>query len=303
MPPLTPKHVVSVGLGSSTRDAHIETDILGQKVVIERRGTDGDLAKAAALLRDLDGRVDAFGLGGVVLFVQAAGRRYYLREAVNLAKNAPHTPTVCGAGLKNTLERLVVEQLDPVLEWRTKRVLMVSGVENFGMAEALNALGAKVTYADLVFFLGVPVPLKSLQALARAARMLGPVVSRLPISWLYPTGSKQETNQSGWRSRYFEQADVIAGDFHLIRLHLPEKLTGKTILTQTTTQEDVELLRRRGVKTLVTTTPRFDGRSLSTNMLEAALVALSGKYPLSDADYRELIRQSGIEPDVLELNP
>ena len=307
MAPPTPKnvskHVVSVGLGSSTRDAHIETELLGRRVVIERRGTDGDLAKAAAMLRDLDGKVDALGLGGVVLFVQAAGRRYYMREAVNLAKNAPHTPTVCGAGLKNSLERIVVERLDDTLHWHGKRVLMVSGVENFGMAEALNALGARVTYADLVFFLGVPIPLKSLPALARAAQMLGPVVTQLPISWLYPTGSKQETNQSGWRSRYFEDADVIAGDFHLIRRYLPESLTGKIILTQTTTPADVELLRQRGVETLITTTPRFEGRSLSTNMLEAAFVALSGKYPLSDADYRELIEQSGIVPDVLELNP
>ena len=302
-PEHVPKHVVSVGLGSSTRDAHIETELLGQRVVIERRGTDGNLAKAAAMLKDLDGKVDAFGLGGVVLFVQAAGRRYYMREAVNLAKNAPQTPTVCGAGLKNSLERLVVERLDDTLHWHTKRVLMVSGVENFGMAEALDALGAKITYADLIFFLGVPVPLKSLQALARAARILGPVVSQLPISWLYPTGSKQETNRSGWRGRYFEDADVIAGDFHLIRRYLPDTLTGKIILTQTTTQKDVELLRQRGVKTLITTTPRFEGRSLSTNMLEAALVALSGKHPLSDTDYRELIEQSGLAPDVLELNP
>ena len=114
----TSKHVVSVGLGSGTRDAYIETELLGQSVVIERRGTDGDVAKAAQLLRELDGKVDAFGLGGVVLFIQAAGRRYYLREAVNLAKNAKQTPTVCGAGLKNTLERLVVEGLESTLNWQ-----------------------------------------------------------------------------------------------------------------------------------------------------------------------------------------
>ena len=298
----TPKHVVSVGLGSSTRDAHIETELLGQPVIIERRGTDGDVNKAAQLLRELDGKVDAFGLGGVVLFIQAAGRRYYLREAVNLAKNAKQTPTVCGAGLKNTLERLVVEGLEPTLNWQSKKVLLVSGVENFGMAESLDKLGAQVTYADMVFFLGLPFPLRSLSALARATRVLAPLITQLPISMLYPTGKKQETSKADWRSRCLARADVVAGDFHLIRRHLPDDLRGKTILTQTTTQNDTELLRQRGLKTLVTTTPRYDGRSLSTNMLEAALIAVSGRYPLSEADYRELLAEAGLEPDVLELN-
>lgn len=296
------KRVVSVGLGSSTRDSYIETELLGQPIVIERRGTNGSLVKAAQLLRELDGKVDAFGLGGVVLFIQAAGRRYYLRDALRLAANAQSTPVVCGAGLKSTLERTVVERLDSRLAWRSKRVLMVSGVENFGMAEALNALGADVTYADLIFFLGLPVPLKSLNALARAARLVGPVATRLPISWLYPTGSKQDARVTSWRSAYFDRADVMTGDFHLILRHLPETLAGKTVLTQTTTQDNVDLLRERGLKTLITTTPRYGGRSLSTNMLEAAFIAVSGKYPLTDEDYRFLIEQSGLEPDVLELN-
>lgn len=297
-----PKHVVSVGLGSGTRDAHIETELLGKPVIIERRGTDGDVKKAAQLLRELDGKVDAFGLGGVVLFIQAAGRRYYLREAVNLAKNATQTPTVCGAGLKNTLERLVVEKLNATINWQSKKVLLVSGVENFGMAEALDKLGAQVTYGDAIFFLGVPLPLRSLGALARAARVLAPAVTQLPISLLYPTGKKQETTRADWRSRYLADADVIAGDFHLIRRHLPNDLQGKIILTQTTTQNDIELLRQRRLKTLVTTTPRYGGRSLSTNMLEAALIAVSGRYPLSEADYRELLAEAGLEPDILELN-
>ena len=110
------KHVVSVGLGSSTRDAHLETELLGQPILIERRGTDGNVKAAAKLLESLDGKVDAFGLGGIVLFVQAGGRKYYLRDALKLASHAKTTPVVCGAGLKNTLERSVVEDLDKGLD-------------------------------------------------------------------------------------------------------------------------------------------------------------------------------------------
>jgi len=130
-----------------------------------------------------------------------------------------------------------------------------------------------------------------------------PVASFFPISWLYPTGDKQEVSRVDWRSRYFEEADVITGDFHLIRRYLPNDLTGKIILTQTTTANDVDLLKHRGLKTLITTTPRINGRSLSTNMLESAFVALSQKHPLSADDYEALIKEADLKPDILHLNP
>ncbi len=296
------KHVVSVSTGSSMRDKRVEVELLGQSVLIERLGTDGDLKKAAVMLRDLDGKVDALGLGGVVLFIQAGGKRYYLREAVALAKNAPNTATVCGAGLKATLERKVVYELNDLLDWKTKKVLMVSGVENFGMAETLSDLGADISFADIVFFLGLPIPLKSLATVNRVARLICPPLTQLPINWVYPMGEKQEETKSDWRKKYFDEADVITGDFHLIRRYLPQHLTGKIILTQTTTEADVAMLKARGLKTLITTTPRFDGRSLGSNVIEAAFVAVSGRHPLSDSDYEELIAKSGIKPDVLSLN-
>ena len=297
------KRVVSVGLGSSSRDSHIETELLGQPIIIERRGNDGSLDKAAQMIRELDGKVDAFGLGGTDLFVQAAGKRYYLRESLELAKNAQKTPLVCGAGLKDTLERIVVRNLDKTLHWHNRKVLMVLAVDRFGMAEALSKTGASVIYGDVIFSLGLPVPIYRLKNIARIARLSMPIISKVPISWVYPTGSKQDASASGWREKYFKWADIIAGDFHFVKRYAPENLTGKIILTNTTTPEDVEMLQKRGVKTLITTTPRYEGRSLSTNMLEAAFVAISGKFPLTDADYRTLIEESGIEPDILELNP
>lgn len=296
-------HVVSVSIGSSKRRTHIETEILGRQLLLERRGTDGDLKKAAALIRELDGKVDAIGLGGLDMYLMAGGRRYELRDGIRLAQNARVTPVVCGAGLKDTLERVVVEDLDRLVAWRDRRVLMVSAVDRFGMAEALAACGASVVYGDLIFLLNLPFPLYSLDALTRVARVLMPVATRLPINWLYPTGSKQEATQEGRGQKQFNWADVLAGDFHLIRRYMPQQLDGKTILTNTITKEDVKLLRERGVKRLITTTPQYDGRSLSTNLLEAAFVAIAGEFPLMPDDYRKLIRDSGLKPDVQELNP
>ena len=290
---------VSVSIGSSKRDGSFETELLGRRVSLERIGTDGDLERAEAIIRDLDGEVDAIGLGGLDLFVQAAGRRYYLRDGVRLAREARTTPVVCGAGLKDTLERLAVQKLDECIGWRGKRVLMVSAVDRFGMAEELVEQGAETIFGDVVFALNVALPLRSLAQLKRVARAALPVVRQLPISWLYPVGEKQESAGKGRGTRYFQWAEVIAGDFHFIRRHAPERLDGKVILTNTTTAADVAELKERGVASLYTTTPRFDGRSLPTNLLDAALVAASGRHPLSAQEYRELIGRAGLEPQAV----
>ena len=294
------KHVVSVSTGASSRDTDQTIELLGERVHIERRGTDGDLKRAADLIRALDGEVDAFGLGGMDLYVYAGGRRYPIRDAQRLVRHAKKTPMVCGAGLKDTLERTVIENLDERIRWRGKRVLMVSAVDRFGMAEALDAAGAEVLYGDAIFALGLPWPIRNLGALRRAARLLLPGVLALPIGWIYPQGERQERSALQSHSRYFDWAEVVAGDWHYIRRYAND-LTGKTVLTNTTTPDNIEWARAKGAATLITTTPRFRGRSLPTNLLEATLVALSGKYPLTSEDYQALIKRAGLSPDVLEL--
>lgn len=293
---------VSVSIGSSRRDVEVEVELLGKRVRIERRGTDGDMRLAARMIRELDGEVDAIGLGGLDLFVMAAGRRYYLRDGVRLAREAKRTPVVCGAGLKDTLERVAIEKLDEHIGWQDRKVLMVSAVDRFGMAEALALHDAQVLYGDLIYALGLPLPIYRVRQMELVARLLLPVVTQLPISWFYPTGNKQESGEAGHRARYFEWAEVIAGDFHFIKRYAPARLDGKVILTNTTTADDVAELRSRGLATLITTTPRFGGRSLATNLLEAALVAVVGRHPLSGDEYREVIAEAGLEPQVERLN-
>ena len=61
------KRAVSISLGSTKRDKAVDVTLLGEKVRIERIGTDGDMEKAAQLYRSLDGEVDAFGVGGADL--------------------------------------------------------------------------------------------------------------------------------------------------------------------------------------------------------------------------------------------
>jgi hypothetical protein len=74
------------------------------------------------------------------------------------------------------------------------------------------------------------------------------------------------------------------------------------VATNTTTQADVELFRSLGIKYLVTTTPVIEGRSFGTNMMEAALIAVSGKgRRLTHDEINDLLNQLGFEPQLQEL--
>ncbi len=296
------KHVVSVSLGNSKRNAREEINVLGQPFVLERLGTDGDSKKAAELFKQLDGRIDAFGLGGADLYVNADGRRYTFRNVKKLVANAKITPVLDGSGLKNTLERDAVAQLDPVLNWRTKRVLMVSAVDRFGMAEALAEHGADIVFGDLIFGLNIDRPIRNIQSLRQIARLALPPLTLLPQDWFYPTGDKQEHSVAGKGTRYYAWADIIAGDTHYAKRYAPEDLLGKTILTQTITEADRQWMKDRGVARLITTTPRMGSRNFATNVLEAFFVALSGKKEaLSEQEYLHYIRQVGFKPEINEL--
>ncbi len=294
-------HVVSVSLGSSSRDVDVTVELLGAEVRIQRRGVDGSVAAARRLVEELDGHVDAIGLGGIDLFIQWSGRRYHFREARHIASAALKTPVVCGAGLKDSLERRAVAALDGPIGWRGRPTLMTLSVDRFGMSEALLAHGADVRFGDLMFGLGVPLPLTSFGQVDVVARLLGPIVTRVPFAWLYPTGEKQQITTTNERyAAHYAWADVVAGDWHAIRRYAPARLDGITVLTNTTTRADVAFLAAAGASRLFTTTPRYEGRSLATNLLEAAFVALRGP-DLGRAGYDAILDEMAYAPTEVPL--
>ncbi|MDD2402605.1 MAG: quinate 5-dehydrogenase [Clostridia bacterium] len=299
------KRIVSVSLGSSCRDHAVETKIMGEQFKIERIGTNGDIDKAINLIRLLDGKVDAFGMGGIDLYIRAGHKRYILKDAMRLQEAAKITPMVDGGGLKNTLERYVVRYLleKGLCSFSGKDVLLVCGMDRFGMAEALVEEGANVTFGDLIFGLNIPVPVKSLEMLATVGKILGPVVSNIPFKYLYPIGDKQEVIINKY-DKYYNKNEIIAGDYLYIKKYLPEDITGKVILTNTVTAEDVKLLADRGAKYLITTTPEFQGRSFGTNVMEAVLVTLLNKplESITEEDYKYILASVKFIPRFIKLD-
>lgn len=296
------KHIVSVSLGSRHRDQSGELTLFGETVRVSRQGTDGDLAAAEAMIRELDGTVDAIGLGGIDRYLVVRDRRYEIQDAVRLAKAASKTPVVDGSGLKDTLERTIIAQLDQDgLIHSGQSVLMVSAMDRFGMAETFEKLGYRLVAGDLIFASHINYPIRTADELEEMARKLLPEVTRMPFSQLYPVGIEQTEPSDPRYGRYFEESDIIAGDFHYIRRYMPDSLAGKTVVTNTTTAADVEHLRQKGVHWLVTTTPVLEGRSYGTNVIEAALTAASG-LGADSPRWASLVTAAHLDGTRLKLN-
>jgi hypothetical protein len=127
-----------------------------------------------------------------------------------------------------------------------------------------------------------------------------PIVSYFPMSMLF-YGSSDAEGEPKYQ-RYFQDSDLLAGDFLFMRKYLPADLSGKTVITNTTTEANIELLRSRGVSAVITTTPRYEGRSFGTNMMEAALTAYAGLgRSLSDDELNDLIDELDLRPSVEKL--
>jgi hypothetical protein len=295
------KRAVSISLGSSKRDKCVTIQLKDQEILVERIGTDGDLAKARQMYLDLDGKVDAFGVGGVDLYLRLDRREYPLRAALKLVEGVSRTPLCDGRGLKHTLERRVFELARPQLgDIHFKQAFVPVAADRLGLAEAASEVAERVVFGDLMVALGVPIPVYGIPAFKRLARAMLPIVSYFPMSMIfYGSGGSEHKPKY---VKYFAGSDLVAGDFLFMRKYMPERMDGKTVVTNTTTEENVELLKARGVKTVITTTPRYEGRSFGTNMMEAALTAYAGKgRRLTDEELNDLIDELCLKPDVIHL--
>jgi len=300
------KKAVSVSLGSSKRNKKVELELLGELVSIERIGTDGDMEKAAKLYKELDGQVDAFGVGGADLGLMVDQKWYTLHSVKPMVRFVEKTPLVDGAGLKITLESKAAAFLDDTIpeyiSEQGKSVFIMTGADRWGLTRSFVDAGYDCTFGDLMVSLDIPIPLKTEKQLKVLAALLMPIAGRLPFAWIYPTGEKQEERKPK-HERIFQRCTVTAGDCHYIKRYMPDDMQGKVIVTNTTTPDDVEFFKQCGVKYLATATPVLDGRSFGTNMMEAALIAVSGKKrPLTHQELSELLDKLNFDPQIQELN-
>lgn len=304
------KKVLSISVGSSSRDHTTRHVFIGQECEISRQGTNGDFEKAVQRYYELDGKVDAFGVGGAEFFLKVANRKYYFRDVKRIRKAIKVSKVGDGNGVKSLLEKRAFAALEKHLNEREGKTLkgmtalQTTAVDRYGMGEAMVHAGLDVTFGDFMFALGMPLAIKGLASVRLLAAILLPVITQLPYTWLYPLGSEQDKPPQPKWTKYYQQSRVIAGDFLQIRQYMPDDLAGKIVVTNTTTSKNVDELRKRNLHILVTVTPRLEGRSFGTNVMEATLLALMDKpqAQVTEADFLDLIERIPLEPNIEVLN-
>lgn len=298
------KRTVSISLGSPSRDKQVIVNLNGVQISVERIGTGGDAQAARRLFTELDGRVDVLTIGGIDLYVQLEGRDYPIRAALKLVQDVQHSVVVDGRMLKYALEGRIFELAEPLLGGHPhfNCAFIPFGTDRIGMINAVSRVADQVIIGDLMFMFGIPYPVRGLEQFKRVARLLLPLAGYLPISVLFPPGARNE-DYSPKYERYWLEADLIAGDMHYIHKYSPLNLSGKTVITNTTTEDNIQLLRQRGVQRVLTTTPVYEGRSFGVNMIEGLLTAYSGlKRQLTIPELNALIDEVDLRPSLQILN-
>lgn len=290
----TLRRIVSISLGSSRRNYAITTTLSGlsaQPIEIVRIGTDGNRERAANLLPSYDSNADAISLGGGRVPPPPGASPGTNPSAqtdpfADLASNARTTPVFDGQTLKATLERWSAKRAADMIPdlFRQRRILVLQGLDRYPLAQVLETYQPSLRFADPLLQTGVPfapIP-RSLRQLDRYAATVQTALS-LPGSNLWQNRGTPTPDETGPEpaplhpltlsriQKLFAWADVIVGDMETILRLAPERLPGRTIVTDDPSAEEIDNLADREVTTLVTMSPPLSQTQpfVATEVLEA----------------------------------
>lgn len=285
-------------------------NFLGQEIKLILRGCHGDATRAAALISEFDGKVDAIALDGLPGELQLGSAHRPHKLGAGLPAVAQQTPVVDGSGIRAGLERwavILADRAEPGI-FAEKRILMAPGLNHAGLAQALQRHGATMRYADPYIYFGLPdVPLVGGgSTLDQAAPATLARLEEAPFRRLKPAAGEASKTRP---ADPFLWADVIAGDMGAIRRYAPQNLAHKTVVVENCEYSDLDDLRKRGVSIVATMMPSLSpddnlGR-WSAAVIEGVLVALrtNDQAPLTEDTYLDLMADIHWTPAVRYLQP
>ncbi len=295
------KTVVSISLGTGEQDFEFDTRFLGEHLNVRRIGTGGSTAKAEKLLRHWEGRAAAIGLGVVRDSYTVGARRYIEKESVQLKEIVTRIPVTTGGRLFDILQEWALRHVQNKLGnyFNNANVLFFSGRTNFSLALTMSEYTQNLRFADALLQLGVPKLLTSLDALE-----LYTSGAHYVLDWA-PAGVMSSAPLKEWTSfvlrKAMQKASVIVAPVHELDGFGLEELAGKTIVTSTVNDERLAMFRDKGVNLVVDGAPFMFDHVISPNLLDAMIIAATGKDPdeILEDDYLELLADLRIEPRVI----
>lgn len=289
------KHVVSISLGSSSQDFEFTTTILGSRLHVRRVGADGDVGRAAELAQQWGDEAATLGIG----VDQDSDALMGVIARYNGSATLTTGTRFCGI-LQEWAVRHAQGQMAGFFD--NARVLFLSGLQDYRVALAMSEYSANLQFADPALQLGVPKLLGSLQAL-----QLYSDGAHYVKDWSLPALLNQGPVKEWARfvvRKALQKASVVVAPIHLLDEYGLEELAGKTVIASNVSEARMATLHDKGVATVIDGAPLMHGHSLGANLLEAMVIAATGKHPedLMEDDYLEVISALKLEPRVVYPN-
>jgi predicted amino acid dehydrogenase len=298
------KNIISISLGASSGDYDFTTEFRDQSFRIRRFGTNHDVGKALALLGRWQRECDAIGLGMVGDHQLVGTRSLEDPTTAELEAAVTEVPVTTGARLRGFLDEWAIRHIQSHEQhyFTNSRVLFLSGLTNYRIAQVLSEYTRNMSFADPVLQLGLPKLLGSIGQLEKYAAVTAPVKRRLPGLW--PKTPPRVLD--GWPRhalrKALEQATVVVAPHDDLAPFGLEELAGKIVLTSSIPDEQVKQLGDHGVDVVIDRTPQLLERVVGLNVIEAMIVAALGRQNRDDVlydEYLEIFEDMKLEPRIL----
>lgn len=297
----TMKQVVSISLGSSQQDFNFVTEFLGERLHVHRIGTNGSTAAAIKLMKQWDKKAAAIGLGVLKDTYKVGAHHFIEKDSARLMAVAARVPVTTGGHLGEIFQEWAVRhaQVELGSYFNNARVLFFSGLTDHKLALSMAEYTSNLQFADPVLQMGVPKLLGSLDALHLYSNG-----AHYVKDWSLPdaiaTGPVKEWAQFVLR-KAMHKATVVVAPVHALTNYGLEELAGKTVITAAVNEERMAQLRDKGVAMVIDGAPTLQGHVLGANLLDAMILAATGKAPqdILEDDYLEIITGLDSEPRIV----
>jgi predicted amino acid dehydrogenase len=214
---------------------------------------------------------------------------------------AHQAPITTGGRLGDIFQEWAVRHAQTELGnfFNNARVLFFSGLTDYKLALSMAEYTTNLQFADPLLQLGVPKLLGSLDALN-----LYSTGAHYVKDWSLPSamaiGPVKEWTRFVLR-KAMEKASVVVAPAHELDDFGLQELAGKTIITSAVNDARMAQLRDKGVATVIDGAPCMHGHVLGANLLDAMVLAATGKKPqdILDDDYLEIIAGLQSEPRIV----
>ncbi|MFO1414358.1 MAG: dehydrogenase [Burkholderiales bacterium] len=298
------KTIVGISMGERAQDFDFRARFLGQLCHVRRLGADGRVERAIRLVRQWEKKADAIGLGIARDSYTVGTHKFVEKDSALVLQAATEVPATTGARLADILQEWALRHVQVRLKdyFNNANVLFLSGRTNYKLAVTMAEYTGNLQFADLLLQFGVPKMLTSLDTLETYASGAQHVPDWAPAGVMGSAPLKEWTHFM--LRRALQEATVVVAAVHELDDFDAEDLAGKTIITSTVSDRRVASFRDKGVNLVIDGSPMVQGHVLAPSILDAMIVAATGKAPddLREDDYLEIITREALEPRLIYPN-